>query len=77
MQPMLEDTMADTQTQTRVSAQDLAHCAQEAIHIPEAIQGYGAMLVCEAESGRVVRHSEGLENWLPLPAGGILGLHVL
>ena len=43
----------------RVTPEALAHCAQERIEIPECIQPFGALVVCDPASGRIVRHSAG------------------
>ena len=51
----------------------LALCAQEAIHTPEAIQSYGALVVCDAITGLVVRFSENLPERLGLPHAHIAG----
>lgn len=61
----------------KVTPETLAHCAQEAIHQPEAIQRYGAMLVCDASSGSVLRHSQGIEAWVRVPWEGMLGASVM
>lgn len=61
----------------KITSEALAHCAQEAIHQPESIQSYGGMLVCHAKTGRVLRHSQGIDAWLEVPAGGLLGQSVM
>ena len=61
----------------KVTPEALAHCASEAIHQPETIQGYGAMLVCNVESGSILRHSEGIDAWVHTPPNGLLGASVM
>lgn len=44
--------------------QALAHCAREAIHTPELVQAYGVLVVCTAERGEILRHSDNLRAWV-------------
>ena len=48
----------------QVTAASLAHCAQEAIAFPEAVQPFGALLVVEGGTGRVCRCSSGASRLL-------------
>lgn len=58
---------------TGVSNAALAHCAREAIHLPQAIQSYGALAVCDADTGTVLRVSDNFEQWLGVGVDAVLG----
>ena len=60
-----------------VSGADLAHCAREAIHLPQAIQSYGALAVCDADTGKVIRVSDNFEHWLGVGVDAVVGHFLL
>lgn len=43
----------------QVNQADLAHCAKERIEIPECVQHFGGLLVCDPTSSRILRHTAG------------------
>lgn len=47
-------------------------CEQEALHLSGAIQGHGALLVCDAEQ-RVTHASANLHEWLGQPPEALIG----
>jgi light-regulated signal transduction histidine kinase (bacteriophytochrome) len=51
----------------------LARCDEEAIETPEAIQSFGALLVVDACTGRVLRGSANLNTWLHIDVHALPG----
>ncbi len=68
-----------TETPEAVSPPDLAGCDREPIHIPEAIQPHGVLLVLDRAALTVLREAgrlgpvTGRDSWLEQPVDGMLG----
>lgn len=54
-------------------APDLSECAREPIHIPDAIQPHGALLVASTDGSRITHASANLDEFLELRAADVLG----
>jgi PAS domain S-box-containing protein len=56
-----------------LAATDLSECAREPIHIPNAIQPHGALLVAFGDGSRITHASANLHEFLDVGAGEVLG----
>jgi PAS domain S-box-containing protein len=56
-----------------VAAVDLSECAREPIHIPNAIQPHGALLVASLDGSRITHASANLHEFLEVRAADVLG----